>query len=182
MKWSWKPGDSLTLDLSHEPVRGKQLYRGGVKIWLYLRRIIHGEMTLSFYTQVNSVTPARPECEFSISLKFTGWRAVWVSFQECRLKKRMSPLYVMRIQAPVWHAGVMYFDLLRIARNKMGMQSRDIIVPPIRSAKRPRSSWQQTYHWNLVKPKHDVFNELELDEEQLHHLKEIRLIRTHRDH
>jgi hypothetical protein len=60
----------------------------------------------------------------------------------------------------------------------MGMQSRDIIVPPIRSAKRPRSSWQQTYHWNLVKPKHDVFNELELDEEQLHHLKEIRLIRT----
>ncbi len=178
MKWSWKPGDSLTLDLSHEPVRGKQLYRGGVKIWLYLRRIIHGEMTLSFYTQVNSVTPARPECEFSISLKFTGWRAVWVSFQECRLKKRMSPLYVMRIQAPVWHAGVMYFDLLRIARNKMGMQSRDIIVPPIRSAKRPRSSWQQTYHWNLVKPKHDVFNELELDKEQLHHLKEIRLIRT----
>ncbi|CAB3996575.1 Chondroitin sulfate ABC exolyase, partial [Paramuricea clavata] len=96
-----------------------QLYRGGIKIWLYLRKIIPGEMTLSFYTLVNRATPAQPECDFSISLKFTGWRAVWVSFQECKLRRSMSPLYLMRIQAPFWHAGVIYFDLLHILRKNM---------------------------------------------------------------
>lgn len=90
----------------------------------------------------------------------------------------MSPLYLMRIQAPFWHAGVIYFDLLHILRKNMGKQSRDSIVPPIRGAKRSRSSWQQTYHWNLIKPNQDIFNELELTDEQLRHLKEIRLIKT----
>ena len=89
----------------------------------------------------------------------------------------MSSLYLMRIQAPGWYAGVIYFDLLRIVQD-MQKQSRDNIVPPIRTAKRPRSLWQQTYHWNLMKPKHGTFNELELTDEQLHHLQQIRLIRT----
>ena len=147
-------------------------------MWLYQRKIIPGKMTLSFYTLVKSARPVRPECDFSISLKFTGWRAVWVGFQECKLRKRMSSLHVMRIQAPVWYPGVIYFDLLRIVRDDMQKQTRDIIVPPIRNAKRPRSPWQQTYYWNLVNPNQGPFNELELTHQQLHHLKQIRLIRT----
>lgn len=180
LKWSWAPGDSLQLDLSHDPVAGKQLYRGGIKIWLYLRKIVPGKMTVSFHTLIHSTiptTPAQPECNFDISLKFTGWRAVWVSFQECK-RKRLSSLYVMRIQAPILHAGEMYFDLLRIVRDKMGSQSRDSIVPPINGVQRTRGFWQQTYRWYLVKPPNEIFNDFELSDKQLRNLKEIRLIRT----
>ena len=181
LKWSWRPGDNLSLDLSHEPVTGKQLYRGGIKIWIYLRKNIPGKMTLSFYTLIHlakPITPTQPECNFDISLKFTGWRAVWVSFQECKLKKRLSPLYVMQIQAPTLHASVIYFDLLRIVRDRMGSQSRDSIVPPINGVQRSRGFWQQTYRWSLVRPQNEIFNELELSDKQLRNLKEIRLIRT----
>ena len=176
IKWVWSPGDVLTLDLSNKPVRGKLLLHGGIKIWLYRRKKLPGKMTLSFYTLAKSTTPAKPECDFTISLEFTGWRSVWVNFKACKLRRRILPLYLMKIQAPVWHAGVIYFDLLRIV--PVRRESRDNIVPPIRKEKWSRSPWQHTYRWSLITPQKEIFNDFELNDKQFRRLKEIRLIRT----
>ena len=176
LKWVWSRRDILTLDLSHHPIKGRHLFKGGVKVWIYQRKTISGEITVSFYPHVYTYKFIKPECTFTMSLKFTGWRAVWVSFQECRRGQRLHPLYRLQFQAPNLHVGVLYFDLLNIVRSNFIRQSRDSIVPPIISTHMPFNVWQQTYYWSQVKSKTEVFNDLELNDDQLYRLKEIRLI------
>lgn len=181
LKWTWQRGDTLNLDLYHDPVKKKQLGRGGIKVWLYLVRSIPGKMTLSFYTSFLAYyrRTQGPECQFDISLDFYGWRGIWVAFGECRLRQTMSPFYRMELRAPRKHDGEIYIDLLRIVRKKIRRQSRDHIVPPIRGrTSTPKDFWQQTYRWSLVKPKDDIFNEIELNNEQLEELRDMRLIRA----
>ena len=179
LKWTWQKGDALKLDLDHEPVEKRALVRGGVKLWLYLvRNIPGGRMTLSFYTSLLVYFRRGlrgPECQFDISLDFRGWRGIWVAFDECRLRTPMFPLHRLVLRAPAGHDGEIYIDLLRIIRNKMRRQSRDEIVPPIRGRiSPPNKFWQQTYRWSRSKPKTTVFNELELNDDQMEKLRDIR--------
>ena len=181
LKWTWQKGDALKLDFDHEPVEKRALIHGGVKLWLYLvRNIPGGRMTLSFYTNLLAYFRRGlhgPECQFDISLDFRGWRGIWVAFDECRLRTPMFPLHRLVLRAPAGHDGEIYIDLLRIIRNKIRRQSRDEIVPPIRGRiSLPNSFWQQTYRWSLSKPKTTVFNELELNDEQMEKLRDIRYI------
>lgn len=181
LKWTWQAGDTFTLDLYHEPIEKNQLRSGGIKVWFYLTRNIPGKITLSFYTSFFANLWGAyddPECQFDISLEFSGWRAIWVGFDECRRRQSMFPLYRMELQAPRDRRGEIYIDLLRMIR-KIQRQSRDEIVPPIQSrSSSAKHFWQQTHRWSRVKPKHDIFNELEMNDEQLEQLKDIRLIRT----
>jgi chondroitin-sulfate-ABC endolyase/exolyase len=54
---------------------------GGIKIWLYQEQPTSGQLV---FQAGSSLTAARhsPKYRFSVNLDFTGWRTVWVCFEE----------------------------------------------------------------------------------------------------
>jgi chondroitin-sulfate-ABC endolyase/exolyase len=96
--WNWKKGDELKIDNQNglqkaagfysggqperfEPAFFQNGRYGGLKMWIYQTEACNGQMT---FQVGHNTTMARtnPKYRFTINLNFTGWRAVWVQFNE----------------------------------------------------------------------------------------------------
>jgi chondroitin-sulfate-ABC endolyase/exolyase len=96
--WSWKKEASLEitglkgLQEAGTPYPGgiPEIYEpsfynkdrfGGIKIWLYQEKPVSGQLV---FQAGSSLAAARqsPKYRFAVNLNFTGWRTVWVCFEE----------------------------------------------------------------------------------------------------
>ncbi|MBZ4189897.1 chondroitinase family polysaccharide lyase [Niabella beijingensis] len=96
--WNWKKGASLEasglkglkeagdfypggIPEIYEPSFYPRDRFGGMKIWLYQEKPASGQLV---FQAGSSIAAARrsPRYRFSVSLDFTGWRTVWVCFEE----------------------------------------------------------------------------------------------------
>lgn len=98
LMWNWKKGDALRVNQlkglekaaskyaggqpeNYEPAFYKEGYYGGIKMWIYQAEATEGEMIFQVGSDVKTALD-NPKFRFTINLNFTGWRAVWVQFNE----------------------------------------------------------------------------------------------------
>ncbi len=98
LQWDWKRGAVLQvpsligLEEAGETFKGGQpeIYEpsfypkdhfGGVKIWLYQEKPVSGQMIFQVGSDIVAAKKT-PKYRFSVNLDFTGWRTVWVAFEE----------------------------------------------------------------------------------------------------
>ena len=69
---------------------------------------------------------------FEINLGFSGWRGIWMSFDECKQTRDSltGSSSITRMDFVLNHEDTIYIDLLGFVA-KMSKQSRDKIVPTI---------------------------------------------------
>ena len=184
LKWSWGASDVLKLNLLSKNIVGNSITRGGVKLWIY------NEVSKPLECLTVKVTKeSTPTCfgqtlkthtsSFHISLAFTGWRAVWVRYNEfinCptrapRISRRCYSEQITMVQIhapPNKGTNSVFIDLLRWV-DRIRHQSRDAVVPVITSrcldcstlnsgvteedalaVYRRSNFWQQTYRWSIA--------------------------------
>ena len=162
LEWKWAADDILSLDLSSKNILGNAVDKGGVKLWIYNVAEMPAKcLKVSVETRLKSIKRRLPDdtslnncltsssrsvshtSSFYISLKFSGWRAVWVAFGEFKdcptaatstgncYQRQVTKI---KITAPdTVAANPLYIDLLRWT-DRVSKQSRDQIVPPIKGA------------------------------------------------
>ncbi len=96
--WQMKKGDRLTIrnlqglneacgyysggqPEMYEPAYYPKGKYGGIKMWIYQEESNLGNITFQVGSDVKSAV-ANPKYRFTINLNFTGWRAVWIQFNE----------------------------------------------------------------------------------------------------
>ena len=137
-------------------IKGKKLRGGGVKMWIYKDTPSSGskmEVRLAEKKKKKKVTRVG---SFEINLGFSGWRGIWMSFDECKQTRDSltGSSSITRMDFVVNHEDTIYIDLLGFVA-KMSKQSRDKIVTTITTfgSKYDSSNfWQQTYRWSQQTP------------------------------
>ena len=137
-------------------INGKELRGGGVKMWIYKDSPSSGskmEVRLAEKKKKKKVTRVG---SFEINLGFSGWRGIWMSFDECKQTRDSltGSSSITRMDFVLNHEDTIYIDLLGFVA-KMSKQSRDKIVPTITKfgSKYDSSNfWQQTYRWSQQTP------------------------------
>lgn len=96
--WQWKKGDELAIEKLeglakatdyyaggqpeiYEPAFYQKGRYGGIKMWIYQEAANAGEMTFQVGHDL-SAARQNPKYRFTINLNFTGWRSIWVQFNE----------------------------------------------------------------------------------------------------
>lgn len=96
--WNWAKGAALEIDSPrglkeagdfypggipevYEPSFYPKDRFGGVKIWLYQEKPVKGKMVFQVGSSV-AAAYSSPKYRFSVNLDFSGWRTVWVCFEE----------------------------------------------------------------------------------------------------
>lgn len=96
--WDWKKG--ATLEISglkglakaadfypggipeqYEPAYYPKARYGGIKMWVYQEKAQAANMIFQVGSDIQSARSA-PKYRFAVHLNFTGWRAIWVNFEE----------------------------------------------------------------------------------------------------
>ena len=184
LQWTWSAGDVLSLDLSSKNIVDRKVSQGGLKLWIYneffrLAECLTIKVTKTSIPRCAKKSALTHTSSFHISLAFTGWRAVWVAYEELQDCPSVAPrigkkcyanqITMLKILGPsIQGNSTVYIDLLRWV-DKLRFQSRDIVVPLITSqcfdcstfndgvteqdalAVYGRSKfWQQTYRWSIV--------------------------------
>ena len=179
LKWTLGASDDLSLNLISKNIIDRSVTGGGVKLWIYNEVSKPSEcLTVSVTILSTPNCPGRPvrthNSSFLMSLKFTGWRAAWVGYQEfknCPTRARPTgkkcdteQITMLRFLAPV-SKGIkpVYIDLLRWVENvkaqvpvvtsnclncstlNSGVIEQDALARYSRT-----SFWQQTYRWSMV--------------------------------
>ena len=141
LKWQWNKGSSKAIwDLSSKTVQFARY--AGIKMWIYNSKPMAGKC-LSVCMKEKKQSQTKDSC-FPMSLKFKGWRAVWVryhDFRGCRPKSTPSTYNPSRryngwsveefsFTSPSGASavGTLYVDLLRFVEN-VGRHTRDLVVP-----------------------------------------------------
>ena len=93
---------------------------------------------------------------FTIDMGFKGWRAIWVSYAECKTEcdSLNPPAQLTSVDFVLTHSDTIFFDLVEFVRG-MSLQSRDKLVPPFTkfgSMYDASEFWQRSYHWSQQTP------------------------------
>jgi chondroitin-sulfate-ABC endolyase/exolyase len=87
LRWDFSPGATLCREADAAMNAALAAREGGVKLWLYCERPVHGALRFQIGPWV-----------FPVNLGFTGWRAAWVHFREDAQKA--APIVGLQITAP----------------------------------------------------------------------------------
>ncbi|MBB5437739.1 chondroitin-sulfate-ABC endolyase/exolyase [Pedobacter sp. AK017] len=107
----------------YEPSFYKQARYGGIKMWLYQETPSRGKLTFQVGSNLQMANTA-PKYRFSVNLNFTGWRAVWVNFEEdAKVKnyKGSNEMTSLVASVPSGQSGKIFIDhflLLSFVSNK----------------------------------------------------------------
>ena len=148
LKWIATAASKLQLKSATFTIPNSWLQRGGVKVWIYKETSSPGK-TLEVEYKDSTTTVG----SFAANLNFTGWRGIWVKFEECKLASGSlaSPAVIDEVNFALSDADTIYIDLLEFQRI-LGKQSRDLVVPPISpfglTLYDMSNTWQQTYNWS----------------------------------
>lgn len=98
LQWNWKKGAMLQVPSLkglnaagklfaggqpevYEPSFYPKDHFGGIKIWLYQEQPASGQMVFQAGADLTAAQK-NPKYRFAVNLNFTGWRTVWVAFEE----------------------------------------------------------------------------------------------------
>ncbi len=98
LMWSWKKGDRLSVSNMEGVEKAAGFYQGGIpekyepsfypkgkfgglKMWLYQEKANSGDMVFQIGSSDKAALKS-PKYRFAVNLNFTGWRAVWVQFND----------------------------------------------------------------------------------------------------
>ncbi|PTQ93979.1 chondroitin-sulfate-ABC endolyase/exolyase [Mucilaginibacter yixingensis] len=111
LAWNWTKGDALSINKPkglekatdvypggiperYEPAYYPKGRYGGIKMWLYQEKPQAGKMTFNVGADEQSARN-HPKYTFSVDMDFTGWRTVWVNFEEDAKVKNYTGSNVM---------------------------------------------------------------------------------------
>ena len=134
------------------PIENKDLWRGGIKMWIYKTAAVNGnKMEVILTDNTNKATVGR----FMVDMGFKGWRGIWVSYFECRESENsLRKAKVKTVDFVLNHQDTIYIDLLEFVPS-LAFQSRDKIVPPFTkfgSKYKYWHLWQKSYNWSQQLP------------------------------
>lgn len=134
LKWQWQSGFPLVMDHLEGLQKAADYYPGGqpeylepafypkgryggIKLWLYREKPIQGYLTFSAGSDKKAAVE-NPKYMFNVNQNFTGWRAVWVQFEEdakVQNYKGTDKMQAMAITPPgMVQSGEIYFDLINL--------------------------------------------------------------------
>ena len=139
---------------SSAPIQRHDLWRGGIKIWIYKERTAprqQMEVRLTDSTRASTLVGS-----FMVDMDFKGWRGIWVSYDECKatLASLSGRARITTVDFVLNHHDTIYIDLLDFVPN-LAFQTRDKIVPPFTRFGPKytyRDFWQRSYHWSQMAP------------------------------
>ena len=154
----WESGDTTNGESrlryvrpSNAPIDRGVLLNGGIKMWIYKETTAKGrKMEVRLGNRSNQLGM------FTIDMGFKGWRAIWVSYAECKNEcdSLNPPARLPLVDFVLTYSDTVYFDLVEFVR-RMTLQSRDKIVPPFTkfgSMYDASEYWQRSYHWSQQTP------------------------------
>ena len=138
---------------SSDPIQKTQLWRGGIKMWIYKKDAVKGKkMEVRLLDKAKNVRVGT----FIVDMGFKGWRGIWVSYGESRehLKSLSHNAKITQVEFVLDHQDTVYIDLLEFMPT-LAFQSRDKIVPPFTkfgSKYDYTNFWQQSYNCSQQTP------------------------------
>lgn len=130
LKWTATGASTLQLKSSTFTIPNNWLRRGGIKVWIYKESSSPGKTLDVQFKRASTTTVA----SFTANLDFTGWRGIWVEFEECKLTAssldNSADNFVDEVNFVLSEEDLIYIDILAFQRS-LARQSRDKVVPPI---------------------------------------------------
>ena len=138
---------------SLDPIQRYDLWRGGIKMWIYKKTAAKGK---KMEVRLTDKTGRVRVGTIMVDMGFKGWRGIWVSYGECKehLNSLKSSTKITTVDFVFNHEDTIYIDLLDFVPT-LAFQTRDKIVPPFTkfdSKYDYRKFWQQSYHWSQQTP------------------------------
>ena len=115
-------------------------------MWIYKTAAVSGKkMEVSLTDNTNNATMGR----FMVDMGFKGWRAIWVSYYECKESEDSlnNKSIIETVDIVLNHQDTIYIDLLEFVPS-IAFQSRDKVVSPFTkfgSKYKYWDSWQKSY-------------------------------------
>ncbi len=104
--FAWKSGATLRLDEPQGLAEASASRHGGISTWIYNEEAVADSMHVQF-----ADAQGKLQCTLPISLNFTGWRCVWVKFQEdLGLKPKVTLASATFVMPKSVKKGNLYFD------------------------------------------------------------------------
>ena len=151
LKWTATGASTLQLKSSTFTIPNNWLRRGGIKVWIYKESSSPGKTLDVQFKRASTTTVV----SFTANLDFTGWRGIWVEFEECKLTAssldNSADNFVDEVNFVLSEEDLIYIDILEFQRS-LARQSRDKVVPPISpfglTLYDKSDFWQHTYKWS----------------------------------
>lgn len=109
LKWTFKPNTSIVInkDIHFEPKdeTGVDTYLSTFSMWVYNPKAIDGNLNFEF------LKDGKKASYFSMDMKFTGWRAIYASFERDMEGTPIEGMNQIKITAPE-EEGNVYLDLM----------------------------------------------------------------------
>ena len=151
--WDWRANSRMTVTNPDGLHAAGEARDGGLLAWVYCEQPFDGALTFRFGT-AQELRDDNPHYTFPFGLKFRGWRAMWILFQEDAANQDYrgdAPLEVMEIIAPAAPAaGTVYLDLVAFVPKMAWFRAGDFQVPMVNKGR--RDHWQGTYNWSRRRP------------------------------
>ena len=134
VKWEWSAGSTLVMNNLEglkkaadiypggqpehfEPAFYPKAFYGGVKLWLYREAPAKGYLSFTVGTDSKSAV-TNPKYHFDVKQNFSGWRAVWVQFEEDAKVDGYNGSDAMQAMVVTpsgdLKSGDVYFDLMQL--------------------------------------------------------------------
>lgn len=108
LKWTYKHGAELILqrDMFFEEKTQGDNFLSTFSAWVYNNKASDKSIEFIFYKDGNK------KCSFSYSIDFTGWRAIYVSYERDMEGKAVEGMNELRIISPEEEDGELFFDMI----------------------------------------------------------------------
>ena len=155
-KFSWN-GPVQLMFTNHTDINAAmKVDGGGMILWVYSTQEIDKPLLFRFHDWNGGVI-----CQFEFNVKFTGWRTIWMKFEDMKTPDGellgMTPLAERNVDAsrmtisvnPEVTSGTLYLDRLSFIRNRMQDQiAPDMQIPENNMMRRNRLwQWGRLWEW-----------------------------------
>lgn len=159
LKWEWnKPNSTLSFtDTAIKNSVGSFDKRGGVTCWIYNETPQPTPLVFNFKDANNRICYT-----FNFNLKFTGWRAAWIAYQDMWSisggNTQKENITRMEIIAPQYvTSGALFIDRLEFTNTVDRQATPDAQIP-----QNNRHLDREIWHWGLLQKWSEMTYDLEL--------------------
>ncbi len=128
LKWEWQNNGWLVFT---DPAPGRSDALTGFRAWVYNEEALDEKLIFAFGTESELATN-NPRYQFEFGLNFTGWRTMWIHFEEDARNSAYRGAADGRVTAfeiRASNSGTVYLDLMELVERIHHRRSADAQVP-----------------------------------------------------
>lgn len=131
--WTWKGGSQLVVSANDEMNRAANYRSGGkqgtMRLWIYNEKPSAYPIQIAFKDKTG-----KAQYYFPFNMKFVGWRACWIRFDQMYGDKAKGELAEMTILAPRTGSGTIYLDRMKFLPQVLEYITPDAQIPFVESS------------------------------------------------